>query len=212
MARLDPRKPDARTHARGAPRAGAPEVRAPSAGVARSPNPASVKLSSPVCYASEADDRYMGYLDRGLLVEQLNRLLEAERARDRVGARLAADANDPELRAWAHVIGVDGARWRRMLTGALRTLHAEPSQAAGGHAKAMAICDVEARIGFVIRGQAWIVGELTAILPKVRDDALHANLREMLAAHERNAESAASILERRTASLRTSARPIGSET
>lgn len=36
--------------------------------------------ASPVCYASEADDVYMGFLPREELVTRLNELLEAERA------------------------------------------------------------------------------------------------------------------------------------
>jgi hypothetical protein len=47
--------------------------------------------SSPVCFASEADDAYMGFADAAELAPELNILLEAERAGARVAARIAAD-------------------------------------------------------------------------------------------------------------------------
>src|SRR3546814_9167162 len=41
--------------------------------------------ASPVCYAVQAEDAYMGYADRDELLDALNELIEAERA----GARVA---------------------------------------------------------------------------------------------------------------------------
>jgi hypothetical protein len=161
---------------------------------------ASAEVSSPVCYAHEAADGYMGFLDHDALVEQLNVLLEAERAGAQVGAHLEADAGDPELKALARIIRADEARWCRMLIEALKALDAEPSQAVGAFfGKAMAISDVEARIAFVNRGQGWVVRKLTEMLPQVRDDGLHASLREMLVAHEQNIETATTTLNRRAA-------------
>jgi hypothetical protein len=142
----------------------------------------------------------MDDLDRATLVAQLNELLEAERAGAQVGAALVADAADPEFKALAHVIRDDEVRWCAMLVAALRALGAEPSRAVGGfYDKAMAVEGLEARIAFVNRGQGWVVRRLTAMLPQVRDETLHANLREMLDAHEHNIEAAAATLERRAA-------------
>ena len=164
------------------------------------PDDGPVEVSSPTCQSRAAPDAYMGYLDRDVLIEELNVLLEAERAGARVGARLVRDTDDPELKALARVIRADEARWCRMLVEALTGLGATPSQTVGAfYGKAMAIGDVEARIAFVNRGQGWVVRKLTDMLPKVRDDALHTNLRAMLASHELNIEAAASTLARRGA-------------
>ena len=157
-----------------------------------------VEAASPVCYAREAKDSYMGYLDREALIDALNELLEAERAGAQVGARLVTDTQDPELKALGQVIRADEVRWCSMLLAALKALDAEPSAAVGGfYEKAMAIADVEARIAFVNRGQGRVVRKLTNLLPQVRDDGLHAKLREMLRAHENNIADAQAALDRR---------------
>lgn len=146
-----------------------------------------VEVSSPVCYAAEADAAYMGYLDRDSLAQELNVLLEAERAGAKVAARLVTEATRPELKRLAQRIHRDEVRWCKMLLDALKTLGAAPSDAVGGfYDQAMAIADVEARFAFVNRGQAWVVRKLQALLPKVRADQLHADLLAMLAAHDHN--------------------------
>ena len=157
-----------------------------------------VEAASPVCYARGAKDTYMGCLDREALIDALNELLEAERAGAQVGARLVTDTNDPELKALGHVIRADEVRWCSMLMAAIKALDAEPSPVIGAfYEKTMAIADVEARIAFVNRGQGWVVRKLGALLPQVRDDGLHIQLREMLVAHENNIESAQATLDRR---------------
>ena len=156
--------------------------------------------SSPVCYAGEAPDRYMGYADPGELAAELNELLEAERAGARVAARLVADAPDPEFRSLARVIHADEVRWCRALFAALTKMQAEASDQVGGfYGKAMAVHGLEARLAYVNRGQGWVVRKLRALLPRVRDEALHRVLREMLQAHERNIENANVALTRRAA-------------
>ena len=47
----------------------------------------------------------------------------------------------------------------------------------------MAISDMAERLAFLNRGQAWVVRKLEGLLPKVRDDALHADLDAMLKSH-----------------------------
>jgi hypothetical protein len=154
-----------------------------------------VEVSSPVCYAGEAQNAYLGYLDRDSLVAELNTLLEAERAGARVAGRLISDAKRPELKALARVIQRDEIRWCRMLSAGLRTLQATPSQAVGGfYGQAMAIPDIEARFAFVNRGQAWVVRKLKSLIPKVRPDQLHADLLGMLAAHDHNIARAEATL------------------
>jgi hypothetical protein len=150
-------------------------------------DPTMIGVSSPVCYADEADDAYMGYLDHDSLVAELNALLEAERAGARVAAQLVSDAWRPELKALARVIQHDEVRWCRMLINSLQALEVTPSKAVGGfYDQAMAIPDVVARFAFVNRGQAWVVRKLKILLPKVRADGLHADLLAMLAAHDHN--------------------------
>ena len=121
------------------------------------------------------------FAERDELVGELNTLLEAERAGARVAARLVADAAEPDLRDLARVIHADEVRWCRELFAALVGLQAEPSLKVGGfYENAMAIKDVKARLAFVNRGQGWVVRKLRELLPRVRDDGLHATLRQML--------------------------------
>jgi nitronate monooxygenase len=156
--------------------------------------------SSPVCYASQADDAYMGFVPAAELTAELNVLLEAERAGARVAARIAADAVDVELKALAKVIHADEIKWCRALFGALGDLDVEPSMKVGDFFdKAMAIEGVEARLAFVNRGQGWVVRKLRELVPRIRDETLHEVLGEMLRAHEVNIASANEALERRAA-------------
>jgi hypothetical protein len=155
--------------------------------------------SSPVCYAAQADDRYMGYLDETELVQALTRLLEAERAGARIGVRLVQTADDPDATALAATLRRDEARWCRMLSQALRRLGAEPSPKVGDfYDKVMAVDGFDARLALVNRGQAWVVRKLKILLPKIRHDQLHADLRAMLEAHAVNIELTESALGRRS--------------
>lgn len=148
--------------------------------------------SSPVCYADGADAAYMGYASREELVEWLNMLLEAERAGARVTLSTTIEASDPELKALAKSIHHDEARWCGVLFGAVRRLGGMPSLRTGAfYDKAMAIADLRSRLDFINRGQAWVVRKLRKVLPKVKDEALYAELSEMLKAHERNIEKVA---------------------
>lgn len=161
-----------------------------------------IEVASAVCYAREADDGYMGFAARDELVEELNALLEAERAGARVGARLASQAQDAELKALARGIHEDEVRWCKALFAALRELDAEPSAKVGDfYDKAMAISDLDARLAFVNRGQGWVVRKLKVLTPRVRDDRLHGMLREMLEAHVVNIDSANAALDRRAGPL-----------
>lgn len=153
--------------------------------------------SSPVCYAAEASDTYMGFAPREELLAELNQLLEAERA----GARVArASARSAPHRGHAELmkaVGADEARWCAMLSRQIRRLGGAPSRTVGAfHAKAMAISDPIERLAFLNRGQAWVVRKLEALTPKVREDGLHADLRAMLDSHRTNIDLAAALLDR----------------
>jgi nitronate monooxygenase len=54
----------------------------------------------------------------------------------------------------------------------------------------MAIEDLGARISFLNRGQGWVVRKLREMLPRVRDEALHRDLDEMLRSHVTNIDLA----------------------
>jgi nitronate monooxygenase len=157
--------------------------------------------SSPVCYANEADDAYMGFAGLPELTTELNVLLEAERAGARVAARLVADAPDAEFKALAKVIHADEVKWCRALFAALIDLKAEPSTNVGAfYDSAMAIDGNEARLAFVNRGQGWVVRKLRTLVPRVRDATLHGVLSEMLRAHVLTIAAAIEALLSRTAS------------
>jgi hypothetical protein len=142
-----------------------------------------------------------GDMDRDELVASLSELLEAERAGVRLGAELLRMAEGSGLQTVAQTIREDEARWCAMLVGALGRLGASPSTKVGGfYAKVMAVEGLEPRLAFLNRGQAWVVRRLEALLPKIRDEQLRAELRAMLEAHVANIELTASALERTSTS------------
>jgi hypothetical protein len=152
--------------------------------------------SSPVCYAAQADDAYMGYAARDEILAVLNELLEAERA----GAKVAlASSKAPHENAYVILMrGVrkDEARWCAMLSRQIRRLGGKPSRRTGAfHQKALAIADPLERLAFLNRGQAWVVRKLEALTPRIRDDLLHGELKDMLESHRTNIASAAGHLE-----------------
>jgi hypothetical protein len=135
----------------------------------------------------EADDAYMGYAGRDELVAFLNELLEAERAGARVTLESGRACESGPISDLMLNIQRDEARWCGMLSRQLKRLGAAPSSKVGAfYGKAMAIADFGERIAFLNRGQGWVVRKLREILPRVRDDRLHAELADMLQSHEAN--------------------------
>ncbi len=151
--------------------------------------------SSPACLAHEADDAYMGYATRQEIAAFLNELLEAERAGTGVAHKSADAARGTPFAELLQVVRLDEARWCAMLLKQLKRLGEPASGKVGAfEGKALAIADLPDRIRFLNRGQGWVVRKLREMLPKVRDDALHHDLREMLTAHEVNIERARVLL------------------
>ena len=149
------------------------------------------EFSSPACSMSEADDAYMGYAGKVELVAFLNELLEAERAGAQVTLKTARAAGAGPVATLMQAIQRDEARWCAMLARHLHALGETPSVKVGAfHDKAMAIADLGERIAFLNRGQGWVVRKLREILPRVRDDRLHADFTEMLRSHEANIDLA----------------------
>lgn len=143
--------------------------------------------ASPVCYAVQAEDAYMGYADRDEILDALNELIEAERAGARVALKSCKAAADPDIAVLLKAVHGDEARWCAMLGREIRRLGGVPSRRCGAfYEKAMAIADPVERLNFLNRGQSWVVRKLSALLPRIRDDALHARLCEMLSSHEEN--------------------------
>jgi nitronate monooxygenase len=143
--------------------------------------------ASPVCYARTADDNYMGFAGRDELLAFLNELLEAERAGARVTARTASEFADPGMKSLMQDIYRDEARWCAMLLKWIRHLNGDASPRVGAfYEKCMAIGDLPERTVFLNRGQGWVVRKLREMLPKTRDDAMHADFMEMLRSHEEN--------------------------
>jgi nitronate monooxygenase len=58
----------------------------------------------------------------------------------------------------------------------------------------MAIEGLPERIAFLNRGQGWVVKKLREMMPKVRDDALHRDLKDMLDSHVVNIDRANDVL------------------
>lgn len=154
------------------------------------------KPSSPACYGAEASDAKMGFADRDEILAALNELLEAERA----GARVAQDSSKAKEPAGYQKlmqdVRKDEAHWCAMLTRQIRCLDGAPSRKTGAfHDKAIAIPKPLERLAFLNRGQAWVVRKLEKIMPRVRDDALHADLKEMADTHRENIIKAETFLE-----------------
>lgn len=152
--------------------------------------------ASPVCYGADADDVYMGYAPRDEILAALNELLEAERAGARVALASVGDAVSADHAAMMRDIRADEARWCAMLTRQIRRLGGTPSRRCGAfRGKAMAISDPIERLAFLNRGQAWVVRKLAELTRRVRDNALHADLRQMAESHRVNIDGAAAFLD-----------------
>ena len=150
-------------------------------------------FASPACSAHEMDDVYMGFAGREELLTSLNELLEAERAGARVALMTVREIEDPALKILVTGIHRDEARWCGVLTGAILSLKGMPSAQTGTfYEKAMVIADLSQRLAFLNKGQAWVVRKLSALLPKIRSERIHADITAMLASHEKNIECVAS--------------------
>jgi nitronate monooxygenase len=147
------------------------------------------ELSSPACSMHEASDTYMGYAGKDELTTFLNELIEAERAGARVTLESAREAGIGPLVELLRTVQRDEARWCAMLVLHVKALGERPSPETGAlYGKAMALADLRERVGFLNRGQGWVVRKLREMLPRVRSSELHADLSEMLRSHEINIE------------------------
>lgn len=126
---------------------------------------------------------------RDELLAALNELLEAERAGARVAMETARGMPPGVLTTLVEDIHRDEVRWCSMLMRSIKALEGSSSSATGAFwGKAMAIVDVDQRLSFLNRGQAWVVRRLEALIPRVPDAQVRADLGQMLEAHRTNIE------------------------
>ena len=124
---------------------------------------------------------------RDEVLTALNELLEAERAGARVAMETARDMPPCALTTLVQDVHKDEVRWCSMLMRAIKTLEGNASSATGAFwGKAMAIPDLEQRLSFLNRGQAWVVRRLEALIPRIQDAQIRADLALMLDAHRSN--------------------------
>ncbi len=121
------------------------------------------------------------------LVAFLNQVLEAERAGVQVTLQTARAAGAGPLGELMRAIQRDEAHWCAMLHRHIKALGEAPSPKIGAfYQKAMAIADVGERVTFLNRGQGWVVRKLQEMLARLPDNALRADLADMLRSHEDN--------------------------
>lgn len=126
---------------------------------------------------------------RDEVLEALNELLEAERAGARVAMETAREIPPSALASLVQDIHKDEVRWCGMLMRTINGLEGTPSSVTGAFwGKAMAIPDLEQRLSFLNRGQAWVVRRLSALIPRIQDAQVRADLAAMLQAHHVNIE------------------------
>src|SRR5438067_1511468 len=138
-----------------------------------------IETASPPCSLHEANDVYAGFAGKDELIAFCNELLEAERAGAKAAAEMARGGGT--VGDLMRAVQRDEARWCALLAQHLTALGGTPSSAVGAfYEKVIAITDPQARIALLNRGQSWVVRKLRDMLPRVRDDRLHAALKAML--------------------------------
>lgn len=143
-------------------------------------------LSSSPCSLAEADALWSGHMTRSELTAFLNVLLEAQRAGMKVMAMMVGDPAAPgsyvdSLREMSK----EEARFCAMLTDQVERLGGAPSAATGPfEGKMRALPDFAARLALLEKGIDWVIRKLRETLPRIREDDIHRDLRNMLQVHE----------------------------
>lgn len=148
---------------------------------------AGASFASPPCLMHELSEGYFGYMRGAELVTFLNELLEGERASARALAQIAGSGPDTPTAVALHDIARDEARFVAMLSRHVLRLGGTPSTRTGAFFhKLIAAEGRDTHIDLLNRGQGWVVHKLRDALPRIGDDELHRDLRQMLEAHEQN--------------------------
>jgi hypothetical protein len=165
-------------------------------------------FTSPACAMGEADDVYMGYAGRDEILAALNALLEASRAGARSALATEPQAPTGPTLALLQAALADETDACRMLLGHIRALGGVPSPHIGAaHGKAMALPDAGDRIAFLNRERGQVVYTLRKLLPRIRDLALHADLKRLLATQETRLEQGKEALSRERGHRQNQQRP-----
>ena len=125
-------------------------------------------------------------MSRDELLAGLNELLEAERAGMLVALHTAKEM-EGESKSLLMRVHHDEARWCVLLRKTILHLHGTPSIETGSfHGKAVAITDLDQRLKFLNRGQAWVIRKLEPVINAMDEPGIKAELMEMLDAHKAN--------------------------
>ena len=150
-------------------------------------------VSSSPCMVGDTDPAYHGFTPLETLIEQLNTLLEAERAGALVCAKSLKEAPDEITRRLLESLRECETRSCRGLLHSLQVLGATASKNIGAfHDKAMSITDMHARLHYLLRGQQWIENHINEWLPGVANAQVHAQL---LAMRDDHVEGIAALLQ-----------------
>ena len=134
-------------------------------------------------------------LSKEELLIALNELLEAERAGARITLETVKHINSEPIARLVEEILHDEVRWCKMLINQIRSLGEVPSSTTGSfYEKAIAITDIQERITFINRGQAWVARRQQALIPQVDGAVMRSELSTMLEAHIINIERVNSLI------------------
>jgi len=133
-------------------------------------------LSSPTCFAADGDDVYMGYAAPDELLTALKELRKLKCVGRRLASAVAESADDPKLAQLVAIHSEEDAHWVVVLSRHIQRL--------GGSAdllesKSLKPDDLSKCAIDIHRLRSRLVVRLEALVPRVRDDALHADLVEM---------------------------------
>lgn len=139
------------------------------------------KPASSPCYADEMRQEPYGTAE---LLSLLNELLESERAGARGLIELSKRPHPPELVSLLQSLAQDEGRFCVMLRRHIRRLGGTPSDATGVFFDKLITREgLAAQFSLLDRGQSAVVRMLAEMLPRLRDDELHADLLEMHDVH-----------------------------
>lgn len=151
-------------------------------------------VHSPICYSAEADDVYMGFAGTDELIAALDDLLRVEQIGAHIAGAGTKDGGGDAHTALMNAVLGNEREWYATLAGHIVRLGSVPaSEAEAGPEKAMPILD---QLAALHRIHADLVGRLQALLPRVRDDVLHADLRKILEGHRLQGLGLDALLDR----------------